>query len=298
MHKSPLITVAIPTYNREDVLVNTINDALNSQTLKDIELIVVDQTLRHSAKTEKFLTKNADKRLRYYKIGPPSVTIARNFALAQAKTPYIIFLDDDVRLDKNLFETFLNTFEKMPQISAIAGRVMQKGYPIAKDVLKFDKYAITHGTYTATKPGYTNAFPGGNCAMRVKEALALGGFDTRYRGNAFREENDMSLRLANAGYLIYYEPKAELLHLAAPSGGNRVKTHIYDNPGFYKNELFFTLRFAHKGYKLEALRKKYHDYCLSVRHKQAYIRRYYFFSGLIAAIWRLLFVKQKSAQER
>lgn len=297
MYKKPAITVAIPTFRREQELMDTINDVLVKQTVKNLELIVIDQTPEHTEKVQKQLAAIKDRRFRYYKTTPPSVTAARNFALNSAKAPYIIFLDDDVILDRNLVKEFLETFTENPDISAVAGRVLQAGFPIKKDVLRFDKYAISHGVFTATEPNYTNAFPGGNCALKVSDALSLGGFDTRYKGNAFREENDLSLRMANSGLRIYFNPRAVLTHLAAPYGGNRVKTHIYDNPGFYKNELFFTLRFAEKGCKIEALRIKYRDYCLSVRHKQAWIRRYYFYVGLVVAIWRIYFGKNFVSEE-
>lgn len=297
MPKIPAISVAIPTYNREEVLVNTIKDVLLRQTFKDFELLVIDQSAKHNTQTEKFLKSVDDPRFRYFRTTPPSLTAARNFALDVARAPYILFLDDDVILDKNLLSIILKTFRERPNISAVAGRIMQDGFPVKKDVLRFDEYAISHGVFTASEPGYTNSFPGGNHTIRVAEAKAVGGYDTRYRGNAFREESDMALRFSNLGYKIYFEPKASLLHLAAPYGGLRVKTHIYDNPGFYRNELFFTLKFAQKGHKIEALRKKYHEYCLSARHMQAYKRRYYFISGFVAAIWRILFGKQIISRE-
>jgi GT2 family glycosyltransferase len=298
MNKSfkPKITVTIPTFNREDILVDTIMDVL-SQSEKDLELIVIDQTKKHKPKTELAISHINDPRFRYYKTSPPSQTIARNFALEHARSPYIIFLDDDVKIDSKLVETFLKTFEKMPNVSAIGGRVLQDGFPIKKDVLKFDEFAISHGVFTATDPGFTNAFPGGNCALKVKDTLAVNGFDTRYRGNAFREESDMSLKMIRAGYSIYYQPKAELLHLAVSSGGNRVKTHIYDNPGFYRNEMFFTLRFAEKGHKLRAFRKKYREYCVTEDRKIIVRRSLLFCLGILAAIWRILFVKQRKAKE-
>jgi GT2 family glycosyltransferase len=288
MSKMPAITVAIPTYNREEVLVNTIKDVLLAQSYKNFELLVIDQSTKHNTDTEEFIKNIKDKRFRYFRTTPPSVTAARNFALLQARSPYIIFLDDDVVLDKNLVKEFVNTFEDMPHISAIAGRVLQKGFLIKKDVLMFDEYAISHGVFTATKPGYTNAFPGGNCALRVKEVLAIGGFDTRYKNNAFREESDMSLRMANLGYKIYFQPKAVLTHLAAPYGGNRVKTHIYDNPAFYANELMFTLRFARKGEKTKALKMKYEEYCDIPDTDKARKRKIYFYRGLLVAGFRML----------
>lgn len=291
------ISVAIPTYHREHVLVNTVREILEKQTHKEFELLVIDQSERHDPETQIFLRSIDDPRYRYFRITPPSLTAARNFALRKARSPYIIFLDDDVEPDPNLIATFLETFKNKPDLSAIAGRVLQEGFPVKKEVLKFDKYAISHGVFTATQPGYTNAFQGCNCALRVKDAIAIGGFDTRYKGNAFREESDLSLRLANAGYHIYYQPKAKLLHLAAPYGGLRVNTHVFDNPSFYRNELFFTLRYAHNGHLIGALWRKYCEYCFVVRPFRSCRRQLLFFAGIVGAIWRIIFGKQINARE-
>ncbi len=292
----PEITVAIPTYNREEVLVNTIKDVLN-QSYENLELLVVDQSKTHSSETEAALTNITDGRFRYYKTTPPSVTAARNFAIAKANSPYIVFLDDDVRLSKDLVKVHLETFREKPELSAVAGRVLQEGFPIKKEVLRFDEFGITHGVFTATEPAYTNAFAGGNCALRIADVRKLGGFETRYRGNAFREENDMSLRMAKAGQLIYFEPKAVLTHLAAPYGGNRVKTHIYDNFGFYKNELFFTARAVALSKLPMALWKKYGEYCRG-RGKRTGLRRTIFFClGFVASLWRMVFGRQVVSKE-
>jgi glycosyltransferase involved in cell wall biosynthesis len=40
------VSLIIPTYNRENALVNTIGDCL-SQDFKDLEIIVIDQTKQH-----------------------------------------------------------------------------------------------------------------------------------------------------------------------------------------------------------------------------------------------------------
>jgi len=291
----PLISVAIPTYRREEVLIDAIYDVLN-QSEKNLELLVIDQTIEHKPETTAALRAIKDPRFRYFKVSPPSVTTARNFAMQKANSPYIIFLDDDVKLHKDLVKSFLQTLQKMPEISAVAGRVMQEGFK-ELPVLQFDEYGVSHGGYTARKPAFTNAFPGGNCALVIKDALVAGGFDTRYRGNAFREENDLSMRMAKLGQKIYYQPKAEILHLAAPYGGHRVKTHIYDNPGFYVNEIFFTIRTVKRDKLYRSLRLKYHEYCRTVHGKQSLKRSLLFGFGLVRAICRLAFVGQRTARE-
>jgi len=293
----PDLCIAIPTYNREDVLIDTINDSLK-QSHNNIEIIVVDQSKSHTKKTSKALESISDPRFRYFSVDPPSVTAARNFALNNANAPIVLFLDDDVRFDKHLAKNHLGAYSEHPEISATAGRVMQSGFPIKKGVLKFDEYAISHGVFTATESGYTNAFPGGNCSMKVLDALSVGGFDTRYYGNAFREENDMSLKMIRAGMSIFYESSAELLHLAAPYGGNRVKGHIYDSGVFYSNELFFTIRNAAKGKKLRAIKLKYREYCEVPSRRVSLRRKYLFVRGLISGAWRFVDKRQCVAKVR
>lgn len=292
--KLPDITVALPTYRRESVLVDTIKALLESQTYENFELLVVDQSEAHKPETAEKLDSVKDERFRYIKATPPSLPAARNFCLREAKAPIVLFLDDDIVPHKDLVKNHLGAFKSHPDASAVGGRVLQDGFPIKKSVLYFDEYAISHGVFTATNPGYTNAFPGGNHSLKVKDALKVGGFDTRFYKNAFREESDMALKMTRSGMKIYYEPKAEILHLAAKEGGTRVKTykHIYDTPIFYRNEIFFTLRAVVPGKKIQALKKKYREYCFAVRHFAAYRRRVLFILGIFAAVWRAYFGKQ------
>jgi len=294
MSIKPDICVAIPTYNRGEMLIDTILDVLK-QSHNNLELIVLDQSVSHDLSTLRGLASIKDKRLRYLKATPPSLPAARNLILKLSKAPIVLFLDDDVVLHKDMVKYHLKAFDNNPAISAVAGRVLQKGFPIEKSVLRFDEYGISHGVFTATNSAYTNTFPGGNHSIKVKDALSLGGFDTRYYYNAFREESDMARRIIKSGMKIYYEPKAALTHLAAPSGGTRAKktySHIYDTPYFYRNEMFFTIRAVERKYLIASLRKKYHEYCIIPSRKQGLKRRIYFAVGLFVAVWRQLFGRQ------
>ncbi|MEK7594258.1 MAG: glycosyltransferase [Patescibacteria group bacterium] len=298
MSSKPDITVAIPTYKREAVLVDTIW-ALLKQSHDNLELLIVDQSDGHLPETQAALDSINDPRFSYVRATPPSLPAARNFCLKIAEAPIVLFLDDDIVPDKDLVKYHLLAFDEHPDASAVGGRVMQDGFPVQKEVLRFDEYAISHGVFTATEAAYTNSFPGGNHSLKVADALSVGGFDSRYYFNAFREESDMSLKMVRAGMKIYYEPRAEILHLAAHEGGTRAKaySHIYDSPLFYRNELFFTLRAVSPSKIVGALRRKYREYCLSVRHAQAYRRRMLFWLGLVTAVWRILFGRRIVTKE-
>ena len=95
MGNKPLISVIIPTYNREKLLPETINSVLN-QTYKNWELIIVDD--RSTDNTEDLVQRymKRNKRIKYFlnthKKGPGG---ARNQGLKKAKGKYIAFLDSD-----------------------------------------------------------------------------------------------------------------------------------------------------------------------------------------------------------
>lgn len=294
--RKPEVSVIIPTLNREEQLLDTIGDVLG-QSYKDLELIVLDQSPSHTPEFAKTLKSIADPRLRYIRIGPPSLPAARNFGLKVAKAPIVLFLDDDIKAVKDLVKWHIETYEKHPDISAVGGRVLQEDFPVKKEVLKFDKHGVSHGVFTATAASYTNAFPGGNHSLKVDDALKVGGYDTRYYRIAFREESDMALKMSRSGMKIYYEPRAEIFHLNTAGGGLRHYTNLFDTVDFYRNDLFFVLRSVSLKNIPGALHAKFMEYCHLRPISKAAKRSIYFAAGLLTAVWRLLFGRQIVAKE-
>lgn len=300
----PLITIGVPTYGREEVLVTTIEDLLN-QNNKNIEIIVADQTDRHEASTLEFFKSNKDKRLKLYSITPPSLPAARNFIIDKSRADIILFVDDDIRVGKDFVDNHLKTFAKHKDVSFVAGRVKQKGLPLTHELTHFDKYGRQKGWFNCPDGQYATTFPGGNFSAYKKALKKIGGFETSYKRNALREESDCAMRAQNAGYSIYFNPDASILHLAAPMGGCRVKSHQYDNIDFYKNDLLFVLRFVDKKLIPISLIKQYikyvwHDYYMHKKIKIIYkfiLRNAYFATGLVAACTRILFKSRIVARE-
>lgn len=292
----PDITVAIPTYNREADLTNIINEILN-QSHANLELLILDQTKKHRAETINFLKGIKDVRFNYISVAPRSLMAARNLALSLAKAPIILFLDDDIKTTKDLVKQHLQSFKKQADVSAVGGRVTQDGFPSDGPILKFDKYSVSHGVFSSKSSGYTNAFPGGNHSIKVVDALECGGYDTRYYRIAFREENDMSMKLVKSGKKIYYNSKAEVLHLNTPTGGHTHYTDLFDSVDFYRNELFFTMRSVKVRDLPRALYIKFMTYCHIQPLSKGLKRSIYFLIGLLTALRRLFFGRQIAARE-
>ena len=290
------LTVIIPTIDRGPYLIDTIKQ-LKKQSYKDFEIIVADQSEEYDESIELQIKELSKESMRYYRVAPRSVTAAKNFAIKKSRGEILIFLDDDIKIKKDFIMNHLEAYKKYPKAGAIAGRVLQDGFPVINKILRFNKYGQSEGTYTGSIDGETNTFPGGNCSVKRSIAINVKGFDTRYYGGSFREESDFANKIYTAGYKIYYYHKAEIFHLAAPSGGNRVKTHIYDNSSFYSNEMFFTLRFVSSKNLIKSLKYKYSEYCMVARGKTRFRRTILFIFGLLTALYRLSLNKQVTAKE-
>lgn len=89
--RSPFISVIIPTYNRARVIKEAIDSVLN-QTVKNVELIVVDDG--STDHTEEVL-KAFHSDIRVLKQKTKGVSAARNRGIAEASGEFIAFLDSD-----------------------------------------------------------------------------------------------------------------------------------------------------------------------------------------------------------
>lgn len=94
------ITLVIPSYNRAQLILETINSALN-QTLKFADIIVVDDASTDSTLSELSQFGSRIKVIASEKIG---VQAARNRGVAMASTPYVTLCDSDDLLESNFVE--------------------------------------------------------------------------------------------------------------------------------------------------------------------------------------------------
>lgn len=87
----PLVSVILPTYNRADIIVNSVQSVLD-QTYENIELIVVDDGSTDN--TENVLSVYGDK-IKYIKQTNKGVSAARNAGISISSGDYIAFIDSD-----------------------------------------------------------------------------------------------------------------------------------------------------------------------------------------------------------
>jgi GT2 family glycosyltransferase len=214
MNAGARITIAIPTYRREAVLVNTLM-ALLDLDKPAAEIIVLDQSEQHQFDTDKSLRALADRaRIRWLRLREPSITKAMNRGLLEATQPIVLFVDDDILPEPGLVEAHLAGHEAQAD-ALLAGKVLQP-WNEGRDYL-----GDTQFHFAVDKPQEIREFMGGNFSLRRASALALGGFDENFVRGAYRFEAEFAHRWLASGRRIHFEPAACLHHLKVGDGGTR-----------------------------------------------------------------------------
>lgn len=104
---NPMVSVIVPVYNAERYL-DACLDSIIKQTLKDIEVIVVDDGSKDSSRRiiEKYM-KNDDRIVPIFQENQ-GVSMARNNALNIAKGKFVTFADSDDRVHEDAYKSMLN----------------------------------------------------------------------------------------------------------------------------------------------------------------------------------------------
>jgi GT2 family glycosyltransferase len=212
------MTVAIPTYRREAVLIATI-EYLLELTPRAAEILVLDQTESHEPETEVRLQQMADEGLIHWAVlAEPSIPKAMNEGLRRASQELVLFVDDDIRPEPGLLTAHQAAHSQHRDV-LVAGRVVQ---PWQEGV---DYTADTTIHLAGLRAGWIHEFIGCNFSVRRLRALDLGGFDENFVRVAYRYEAEFAHRLKLAGVHVWFEPAACLHHLKDVNGGTRTYGH-------------------------------------------------------------------------
>lgn len=250
MHlQKPAVSIVVATYNREEMLCNTIENLLE-QDYESFEIIIVDQTVKHNASTEKFLRElqefNKTKKnpeIIYIKTSPPNLPRARNIGINSSKGDILIFVDDDVKISKNFITNHVANYKS--NIGGVAGKVNLDppvNFPDAhkcKDQIKDWWYL----TFSTEKPGSIATAIGCNMSFLKSALTKINSFDENFTQDSNKEETDLCFRIRKIGYQIIFDPHAELTHLTSPEGGTRTtKKDLTLSSNFYRNQIYFFLK--------------------------------------------------------
>src|ERR1019366_2668631 len=209
------LSIIIPTYRRERVLLATIGYLLDFDP-KPGEILVLDQTEKHQEDVERALRDwELAGAIKLIRLEEPSIPRAMNRGLCEAREDFVLFVDDDIVPEPGLLQKHLCALERTGA-ALVAGRVVQPWH-VGND---FSDHEGFH--FASMQAGWIGEFMGGNFTLRREIALRLGGFDEQFVSVAYNFEAEFAYRLNKAGHRIFYEPTACVHHLKVSEGGTPV----------------------------------------------------------------------------
>lgn len=112
-----MYSVVIPTYNRSDSLLRTLNSVVNQTLSPDqYEIIVIDD-----GSTDDTESNVKCPEIRYFKIKHGGSAAARNFGIKRARGEIIFFTDDDCIVPPDWMEKILDGYRRYPDVVGVGG---------------------------------------------------------------------------------------------------------------------------------------------------------------------------------
>jgi len=253
------LSIIVPTKNREDDLLNCVKSIIE-QSVQPDELIIVDDGNLNSNQLDEILAKTKVKFV-YLKKSKPGLAKSRNLGIQKAIGDIIMFLDDDVILDKDYVMNILEVFEndKSNKIGGVGGdivntpddshfyfnkiqKVMKKIFLISSDeqgTILPSGFDVPVGRVNYRKK--VDILAGCNMSYRRIAIDSIDPFDENLHGAtgySHGEDTDFSYRISRK-YELIVTPLAKIVHLGSPTGRmtqREFTSHMISNRSYFLNK--------------------------------------------------------------
>lgn len=233
-------SAGIITYERPEHTERLVNSILQGEELPE-EVVIVDDS--DSGKTEEKVRKiefPEEVSLNYIRRKGKTIQgEARNKLVEEAQGDVICFLDDDTEATETWLKSLKEVYEDEEVTGAggpaiVTDEEKNPRYEIIKSEENqnhFNKYGESQdmsGRWIPPEPVDTDRFIGANMSFRKGKIQEYGGFSADYKGNGFREEDSLMVKMWKNDEKFIYHPEAKVYHFTAPNGGSRAsKNAIY-----------------------------------------------------------------------
>jgi GT2 family glycosyltransferase len=275
------VSVVIPTYRREQVLLDTIGYLL-LQEPAPMEILIMDQTEAHQPATSGALQAwERDGKINWVRLAHPSITQAMNAGLERARGDIVLFLDDDIIPGAQLLSAHARA-QAESECRIVAGQVLQPGEDVLPEPAEGAEFLFRSG-----KRRWVEELMGGNFSVQREAALELGGFDENFVHVAYRFEAEFCDRALAAGERILFEPRASIRHLKAAAGGTRAYgEHLTTvKPSHAVGAYYYLLRARRVRHRLGKMVLRM---IRSVRTRHHLLHPWWIPGTLVAELWGLL----------
>lgn len=220
------LTIIIPTYNRAESLARTLDSILqvNLPSKVKVDVLVVDNNSPdHTKHTVEESAKKAPFPIRHILETRQGSNHARNRGIAEAQGSHLVFTDDDVIVEPEWLNDFINAFRNYPDAACVTGRVVPRFFEPRPEWLSDDLLSY-YGEQNFGEKATCLIFPKFpvemNMAFTKNTLTEIGGFSTLISRDAKTlMSNDGMIffnNLAENGLQVMYIPGALLFHLIPP----------------------------------------------------------------------------------
>lgn len=254
MDDSILVSVVIPTYNREKTIQKSIDSVLN-QTYRNIELVVIDDGSTDG--TETLVKSIQDERLKYYKIScNKGAGAARNSGVSYTTGDYIAFHDSDDAWTKDKLEKQMEKLLAHPEWGLVySAYAMHLPYDIRHIVPPMDGSLKLEGDIFPDLL-IRNTIGAPTVLMKKSIFEEVEGFDESMRS---LEDWDFALKVAKK-YPIGFADEV-LLEVESTAGGVSSNHAMY-----YKNRCYMLRKYKNDYIQTGLFQKATEDILLQAKN--------------------------------
>lgn len=120
MKKLKLVSIVIPTYNEHRNIERCLT-SIKNQSYQRVEVLIVDDaSTDHTIILAKAVSKKIDLKISILgQVKHQERGVVRNLAARKAKGEFLLFIDADMELDRNVIESCIGMVNQKPKIKAI-----------------------------------------------------------------------------------------------------------------------------------------------------------------------------------
>ncbi len=220
IHTEKKISIIIPVRDRIDLLARCLDSLTTKTSYHNYEIVIVDNDSA-SEEAHSYFASTPHRVLHFP--GPFNFSALNNFAVEQAESPWLLFLNNDVEvIDSDWLNTMAEHVQRR-EVGAVGARLL---YP--DDTIQHAGVVVGVG-YIAQHAfhGFPGEHPGvcrqlqvtrnyssvtAACLLTRRDVFQeVGGFDEERLPVTYNDV-DLCLKMRRAGYLIVYTPFARLYH--------------------------------------------------------------------------------------
>jgi len=212
------ISIIIAAGDRIDLLLRCIETISTETTYPNYDLVIVARA-QQLQKVRSYFHRSKHRLLHYE--GEFNDSAMKNFAVAQTKSPWLLFLDNNIEIVDGEWLSAMAEHIQRPEVGAVGTRLLRPNDTIqhagivlgggmiaqyafhgspAEDARVFKQLQVTRNYSCVT----------GACLLTRRDVfMEVGGFDEEHLPMAFNDV-DLCLKMRRAGYLIVYTPFTKL----------------------------------------------------------------------------------------